>query len=99
MFIIKNKFVFLTISAVIVLSSILAVILFGLKKSIDFTGGTQLEVNYTTARPEMSLVNAVLIKDGVNGAIVQQEGTNAVSIKSSPLWDDSCRRWRGLAAS
>ena len=85
MFIIKNKFIFLTISAVIVLSSILAVILFGLKKSIDFTGGTQLEVNYTTSVPDMALINAVLEKDKVSGAITQLQGTNGLSIKSNPL--------------
>ena len=85
MFIIKNKFIFLTISAVIVLSSILAVILFGLKKSIDFTGGTQLEVNYTTSVPDMALINAVLEKDKVSGAITKLQGTNGLSIKSNPL--------------
>ena len=85
MFIIKHKFIFLTISALVVLSSIVAVIVFGLHKSIDFTGGTALEVNYTTARPEMSLIQGVLAKDSLSDAIVQEEGTNGLSIKSKPL--------------
>ena len=85
MFIIKNKFVFLTISAIIVLSSILAVCFFGLKKSIDFTGGTQLEVNYTMTRPDNSLVTTLLQNDLIVGAITQQEGTSGLSIKSSSL--------------
>ena len=85
MFIIKNKFIFLAISAVIVLGSIFAVVFFGLKKSIDFTGGTQLEVAYTTTRPEMTLVQGVLAKDSLSEAIVQQEGTNSLSVKSKPL--------------
>jgi len=85
MFIIKNKFIFLTISAVIVLSSILAVCIFGLHKSIDFTGGTQLEVNYTSVRPEMSVVQGILSKDSLSETIAQQEGTNGLSIKSRPL--------------
>ncbi len=88
MFIIKNKFVFLTISAIIVLSSILAVVVFGLKKSIDFTGGTQLEVSYTTSRPDISLVSAMLSKDNLSDAIVQQEGTTGLSIKSKSLSDE-----------
>ena len=85
MFIIKNKFIFLTISAVIVLSSILSVIFFGLKYSIDFKGGTELEVNYTTSQPDIKLVDAVLSKDGLSDAVVQQEGTTGLSIKSRPL--------------
>ena len=88
MFIIKNKFVFLTISAVIVLGSILAVCIFGLRYSIDFKGGTQLEVNYTTSRPDMSLVSAMLTKDNLSDAVVQQEGTTGLSIKSKPLSDE-----------
>ena len=85
MFIIKNKFIFLTISAAIVLGSILAVCIFGLHKSIDFTGGTQLEVTYTTVRPETALVQGVLSKDGLPDAVVQQEGTNSLSLKSRAL--------------
>jgi preprotein translocase subunit SecF len=85
MFIIKNKFIFLTISVVIVLSSIISVSIFGLKKSIDFTGGTQLEVNYTTSRPDTALVNALLEKNGINSAIAQEEGTNNLSVKSRAL--------------
>lgn len=85
MFIIKNKFVFLTISAVIVLGSILAVCVYGLKLGIDFKGGTLLEVNYTNGRPETSLVTNVLQKDSISDAIVQQVGTSALSVKSRPL--------------
>ncbi len=85
MFIIKNKFVFLTISAVIVLSSILAVCILGLHKSIDFTGGTELEVNYTSIRPDMGLIQQVLSKDSLSEAVAQQEGTSSLSIKSRAL--------------
>ena len=87
MFIIKNKFVFLTISGIIVLASILSVCFFGLKYSIDFKGGTQLEVAYTTARPSTAEIQAVLTKDSLSDAVVQAEGTNGLSIKSRPLED------------
>lgn len=42
MFIIKNKTLFLAISAVVVLLSVFAVLHYGLKKSIDFTGGAKV---------------------------------------------------------
>ncbi len=88
MFIIKNKFVFLTISAVVVLASILSVIIYGLKLGIDFKGGTLLEVSYTETRPETALIQDVLNKNGVNDAVVQQVGEKGVSIKSRPLSDE-----------
>ncbi len=85
MFIIKHKFVFLTISAIIVLGSIVAILVFGLRPSIDFKGGTDLEVSYTTARPTTAAVNQVIQADGVSNATVQQEGDTGLSIKSAPL--------------
>ena len=88
MFIIKNKFVFLTISAIIVLSSIAAVCIFGLHKSIDFTGGTELEVSYTVARPAQSDIQTVLSNDSLSDAVVQQEGTTDISVKSRALTED-----------
>lgn len=88
MFIIKNKFVFLTISAIIVLGSILAVLVYGLRLGIDFKGGTLLEVNYTNGRPENTVVIDTLKKNDLGDAIVQQEGASGLSIKSSPLSDE-----------
>ncbi len=87
MFIIKNKFVFLTISAIIVLGSIVSVLVFGLKLGIDFKGGTLLEVNYTNGRPDTSLVAPVLKANGLSDAVVQDVGTSGLSIKSRPLED------------
>ena len=85
MFIIKNKFVFLTISAIIVLSSIAAVLVYGLRLGIDFKGGTLLEVNYTNGRPDTSLVIQALQKGSLSDAIAQQVGATGLSIKSRPL--------------
>ena len=87
MFIIKNKFVFLTISAFIVLGSIVAILVYGLRFGIDFKGGTLLEVNYTSVRPETSLIAPVLASHKISDAIVQNVGESGLSIKSSPLAD------------
>lgn len=85
MFIIKNKFVFLTISLVIVVSSIIAVCVYGLKLGIDFKGGTLLEVNYTNGRPDTAVIAQVLEKNTLTDAIVQPLGESSLSIKSRPL--------------
>lgn len=88
MFIIKNKFVFLTISAVIVLSSITAFCIYGLKLGIEFKGGTLLEVSYTTTRPTGEEITDVLKKDSLSDAVVQNEGEKNLSIKSHALSEE-----------
>ncbi len=87
MFIIKHKFVFLTISAIIVLGSIVAVLVYGLRLGIDFKGGTLLEVKYTTARPETSALTPVFAAHDLSDAVVQQVGDASLSVKSRPLTD------------
>jgi len=88
MFIIKNKFVFLTISAIIVLGSIACILVYGLKLGIDFKGGTLLEVSYTTSVPDAAAVNDVLSAHKLGDAIAQPEGATGFSIKSRPLSED-----------
>ncbi|MBP7805188.1 MAG: protein translocase subunit SecF [Candidatus Pacebacteria bacterium] len=88
MFIIKNKFVFLTISAIIVLGSILAVSIYGLKLGIEFKGGTLLEVSYTTTRPTGEEIADVLKKDSLSDAVVQNEGEKNLSVKSHALSEE-----------
>lgn len=48
MFIIKNQNYFLAVSLIIVVASILSVLMYGLQKSIDFTGGAKVAFSYAT---------------------------------------------------
>jgi preprotein translocase subunit SecF len=88
MFIIKNKFIFLGISAVVVLSALVSLAVFGLRFGIDFKGGTALEVEYLVARPQSSAISAVLADNDLRDAVVQSKGLNGLSVKSHPLSDD-----------
>lgn len=58
--IIPNRKVFLTISAVLILSSIAALVAFGLNFGIDFTGGALLEVTFAEGAPESVQVREVI---------------------------------------
>ncbi|MFM2339839.1 MAG: hypothetical protein RLZZ360_475 [Candidatus Parcubacteria bacterium] len=72
--IIRNRKLFLAIGALIVLTAGLIVATFGLKPSIDFTGGTLTEVRYGTM-PEKSAVEGVLGETGLpNSAIRESAG-------------------------
>ncbi len=84
MWIIKNKKIFLTISAVLVGASIILVTVFGLKLSIDFKGGSETELSYTT-RPGTEEIQTVLATLNLEDALVQEVGTNNVSVKTLAL--------------
>ena len=60
MFIIKYRKIFFTISALLVAGAIFSILSFGLNLGIDFKGGSILEVSYSEARPELSIVNKVI---------------------------------------
>jgi preprotein translocase subunit SecF len=84
MWIIKNKKIFLTISALLVGASLLAVIIFGLKLGIDFKGGAQTEMKYTV-RPVSSEATTLLRAQGLTDAVVQEVGGDTLSIKTRAL--------------
>lgn len=71
MFIITNRRVWYTISAILVAASVLAVSVWGLKFGIDFTGGSLMEVRYTENTPTNAGVRAALEGVGVTGSSVR----------------------------
>jgi len=85
MFIIKYKKIFVTISAILVSLSIAAIIFFGLNFGIDFKGGSLLEVEYQTVRPEQSLVEDTIKSVSVGEVLIQPMGENGYSIKTRDI--------------
>ena len=81
MFIIKYKKIFVSISVGLVLLSILAVGLSGLKWGIDFKGGSLLEIEYKTARPEQSIIENTIKPLSFGEMVIQPTGTMGYSIK------------------
>ncbi|KKS83837.1 MAG: Protein translocase subunit SecF [Parcubacteria group bacterium GW2011_GWA2_43_11] len=60
MWIIKYRNIFFTIAALLVGGSLLASVVYGLRPSIEFTGGTLLEVGYRDVRADKALVEEKL---------------------------------------
>jgi len=85
MFVIKNKKIFVIISAVLVFLSLSAIGYWGLKLGIDFKGGSLTEVEYKTARPEQIIVEGQIKTLSLGEAIVQPIGTVGYSIKTKAL--------------
>ena len=87
MFVIKYKKIFLTITALIAIASVVSLFVFGLNFSIDFTGGSVLEVSYTEA-PSIQDIESV-IGEHIGGTyVVRPIGENGFSIRTSFLSDE-----------
>jgi preprotein translocase subunit SecF len=85
MFIIKNRKIFVTISAILVSLSIVSLIVFGLKFGIDFKGGSLLEVEYKTARPAQTVVEESIKTLSLGSVLVQPMGEMGYSLKARDI--------------
>lgn len=63
MFIVKNKLIFIGLAVLLVLASLFSVYRFGIKKGIDFTGGTVVELTFSSSTP--AIVGVDFEKEGV----------------------------------
>jgi preprotein translocase subunit SecF len=86
MFIIRYRAVFYTISAILVLGSILAISLWGLNLSIDFKGGTLLEVGYANSAPSQATIQSDIAPLGIPASVVPS-GQNSYNIRTATLTD------------
>ncbi len=87
--IIKNKFIFLTISAILVVVSIALLVVFGLKQGIDFVGGTQWEISTT-------LNQQVLLEILPKEAIATNGSNQSFIIKLPELSEDDHQKYLKL---
>ncbi|MEK7539316.1 MAG: protein translocase subunit SecF [Patescibacteria group bacterium] len=85
MFIIKHKKIFLSLSVILVLISVVFIFTFGLKLGIDFKGGALLEVNYPSGRPDVSLLENAIKTLNINQALIQPTGESGYLIKTRDL--------------
>lgn len=86
--IIKNRKIYFIISGVLVGLSVLALIFFGLKPSIDFTGGTLMEVEFQKEKLDINLVREKMNGLDLGVASVQPSGDQAVIIKAKDLTNE-----------
>jgi len=87
MFIIKNKKIFIGISVVLVLLSIISLFVFGLKVGIDFKGGALTEVAYDNVRPSQEDVNKAFEAQSFGSVLVQPTGDKGYIVKSRDVND------------
>src|SRR3990167_9785244 len=89
MFVIKYKAVFFTLSALLVLGSLFSLYQYGLNFGTDFKGGTIMELNYVTTRPEAAVIKETLEPFNLGSVSVQPAGTNSVILRFGTINEDT----------
>ena len=89
MFVIKYKAVFFTLSALLVLGSLFSLYQYGLNFGTDFKGGTIMELNYVTTRPEAAVIKETLAPFNLGSVSVQPAGTNSVILRFGTINEDT----------
>lgn len=96
--VIKHKWIFLGLSGVLLVASIIGVATFGLKKGIDFTGGTLWQIQFdATAQASSTTMMAVtqpvlleeLVSAGEKDAVVAEQGLPGAFIIKTKEMDES----------
>ena len=85
MFIIKHKKIFVSISAILVLLSVIALFVFPLKIGIDFKGGALTEVVYKDSRPAQVDLDSVFKTLDMGSVLIQPTGDLGYIVKSIDL--------------
>lgn len=82
MFIIAQRRIWYTLSALMLIASLAAMLIFGLRFGIDFTGGSILEVQYTGVKPTPLEVTETLESAGLTGVSVRATGDAGYLIRT-----------------
>lgn len=87
--IIKHRYLFFGISLLVIIPGIIALLVWGLPLSIDFTGGSELDVAFASGTaPQPAAVFEMLDKAGYKDTTVQSSGTDGLAIRLAEINED-----------
>ncbi len=79
---IKYRKFYYAFSAVLIIASLLALVLWGVNPGIEFVGGSVIEVEYSEERPTMEVVESQLAEINLTDANIQFLGENGLIIRT-----------------
>ncbi len=88
MLIVKYRHVFFVLTSVLVGISLFAIFFFGLRFSIEFTGGSIATVSYPDGRPEKSVVENQLKGLPIGGFTIRPSGDDRFILRTRDLGND-----------
>jgi preprotein translocase subunit SecF len=84
--IISRRYLYFLISGIVIIPGVLALILWGLPLSIDFTGGSLLEVSFDAGKaPQPAEIVDLYTQNGIQDTQVQTTSNNALIIRSKEI--------------
>ncbi|MBU0660847.1 protein translocase subunit SecF [Patescibacteria group bacterium] len=86
--IIEKRRIPFIISSIVFAASLLALLVYGLKPGIDFTGGSLMEVQFTAERPAVVEVEEVLAPFELGNIVVQPANDDSMIIKMRFISED-----------
>lgn len=85
MFIINHRTFFFWLTGLILVASVASIAFFGLPLSIEFTGGSLIEVTYTATRPDLTTLKDEVAKLSLGETSIRNSGINSVTIRTHSL--------------
>lgn len=86
--IVHKSSLFVGLSALVIIASVILVLVFGLKPGIDFTGGSLLEVSFEGERPSNDAIEAVVANIDVEVSQVKTAGDSDVIIRMKDITEE-----------
>lgn len=84
----KYRKIYFIFSAILILASIGALLVFGLRPGIDFTGGSILEIEYEEARPSNQEILERLVDFELGNVTLQPTGEKGVILRIKDIDED-----------
>lgn len=85
MFIVRHRKLFFILTGVILALAIGAIAILGLPLSIDFKGGSLVEVAYTEARPDLATLKGSIDQLALGEVSLRESGATGVTLRSRTL--------------
>lgn len=86
--ILRLRYLWYTLSGLLMAASLLAMVVYGFRFGIDFTGGTLLEVHFTSERPTMAVVEEALQPLNLGETQIEPANDTSYIIKTQFIQDD-----------
>jgi preprotein translocase subunit SecF len=88
MYIIKHRAFFFWLTGLILVAAVASIAVFGLPLSIDFTGGSLVEVEYAGQRPDIAALKTNVDALKLGEVSLRESGANGVTLRARTLTPD-----------
>jgi len=85
----KHRRIYFGFSGALIIASIIALVVFGLKPGIDFTGGSILEIEYAEERISNKEISGMLSELGLTSLSIQPTGEKGIIIRMKDIDEET----------